>query len=125
MEKQLQSAELRVMNVLWDKEEATASQIAAELGEKYRYSKTTTYTLIKRCIEKGAAARVDPGFVCRPLLGREEVQRNGLNELLDKLYGGRADRLVAAVLEREDISPEEAARLRELVRRWSDGTDAS
>lgn len=125
MEKPLQSAELKVMNVLWDRGETTASQIAAELGEKYHYSKTTTYTLIKRCIEKGAVKRVDPGFLCRPLAKRAELQEKGVNELLDKLYGGHADRLVAAVLENRRLTPEDVARLKAMVKEWSEELDPS
>lgn len=123
MKKGLQDAELRVMNVLWDKGEATASQIAAELGARYGYSKTTTYTLIGRCVEKGAVERVDPGFLCRPLLDRETARESGVSELLDKLYGGRADQLVAAVLGSDRLTREDVARLKAVVKKWSEGHD--
>ena len=73
METKLFDAELKVMGVLWREGEATAKHIAAVLGEEVGWNVNTTYTLIKRCINKGAVERREPGFLCRPLVARETV----------------------------------------------------
>ncbi len=120
MEMKLHDAELRVMDILWKQGTVTASEIARQLREKYDYSKTTTYTLIKRCIDKGAIARTEPGFQCRALVSQAQAQALETSQLIDKLYDGAADRLVASILGSQRLSPEEIARLKRIVDEWSD-----
>ena len=115
METKLFDAELKVMGVLWREGEATAKHIAAVLGEEVGWNVNTTYTLIKRCINKGAVERREPGFLCRPLVARETEQAAETDELIDRLYGGSADKLFAALLDRKRLSPQQLQRLRDLV----------
>lgn len=120
MEIKLHDAELRVMAVLWKEGEASAAKISDVLKERFSYTKTTTYTLIKRCIDKGAIERRDPGFVCRPLVSQEQTQELETTALINKLYEGAADRLVASVLGSKKLSLEEMERLKKVIREWSD-----
>lgn len=115
MEKKLFDAELKVMNVIWRDGETTAKAIADELGEKVGWNVNTTYTLIKRCIDKGAVERLEPRYRVRALVTKEEVQRAETDELVDKLFDGSADKLFAALLSRKSLTPEEIARLKEIV----------
>ena len=108
-------SELKVMDVLWSEGEANAKRIAEVLKEQVGWSKTTTYTVLKKCVDKGAIERTDPGFLCRAKITREEAQRYETDELIDRMYGGRADRLVAALLDGGRLGAEEIARLRRLV----------
>ena len=71
----LQDAELKVMDVIWRCGKVSAKDISMVLTERYGWKKNTTYTLIKRCIDKGAIERIEPNFICRALIPREEVQK--------------------------------------------------
>lgn len=115
MEHKLFDSELKVMEVLWEEGTASAKRIAEVLKDRVGWSKTTTYTVIKKCLEKGALARTDPGFLCRPLIGREDVQRYETNELIDRMYGGRADRLIASLLGGGRLNSEEVEKLKRMV----------
>jgi predicted transcriptional regulator len=75
MEKKLQDSGLKAMNVIWRKGEIPARRGAEILGAETGWNVNTTYTLIKRCSENGAVGRVDPNFVCRALVSKEDVQR--------------------------------------------------
>ena len=75
----------------------------------------TTYTLIKRCIGKGAIERTEPNFMCRALIPKEQVQQDETRELIDKIYDGSADQLFAALLGSQKLSREQIQRLKELV----------
>ena len=109
-------SELKVMEVLWNEsEKASAKRIAEVLKEQVGWSKTTTYTVLKKCVDKGAIERTEPGFLCRARITREEAQRYETDELIDRMYGGRADRLVAALLDGGRLGAEEISRLRRLV----------
>ncbi len=108
-------SELKVMDVLWKNGDTTAKQLAQALKEQVGWNKTTTYTLIKRCIDKGAIERIEPNFVCHPLVTIEQARELEITELINKMYGGAADQLVASILGRKNLSPEEIERLKRLV----------
>ena len=57
MKTKLVDSELKVMDVIWKEGEATAKHISDIINQKYGWNINTTYTLIKRCIKKGAVAR--------------------------------------------------------------------
>ncbi|MDE7262774.1 MAG: BlaI/MecI/CopY family transcriptional regulator [Oscillospiraceae bacterium] len=115
MEYKIFDSELKVMEILWEEGELPAKEIAARAAGQVGWSKTTTYTVLKKCVEKGLVKRTEPGFLCQALASREEVQRRETRGLIDRMYGGSADRLVASLLEGEALSGEEIARLRRLV----------
>jgi predicted transcriptional regulator len=115
MEMKLFDSELKVMDVLWKEGDTTAKRIAEILNEQVGWSKTTTYTVIKKCIEKGAIRRIDPNFVCRPLVTKEQVREFETRELIHKLYDGAADQLIASLLGGKRLSSQEIRRLKELV----------
>lgn len=115
MEIKLFDSELKVMQVLWKQGNTPAREIAAALKAETGWNVNTTYTLIKRCIAKGAIQREEPGFVCRALIRKEEVQEAETNELIDKIYDGSADKLFAALLGRKKLSAEQIERLRQIV----------
>jgi predicted transcriptional regulator len=110
-------SELKVMEVLWREGDTTAKRIAEILGQEISWSKTTTYTIIKRCLEKGAIERIEPNFVCHPLVTIEEAREFETTELINKMYDGAADLLVASLLGGKILSKEEIERLTKLVER--------
>ena len=108
-------SELKVMDVLWREGDSTAKHISNVLKEEVGWNVNTTYTLIKRCIKKGAIERSEPNFMCHALIAKETVQEAETNELIDKIYDGSADKLFAALLGRRRLSKEQIDRLREIV----------
>ena len=82
-----------------------------ELG----WNVNTTYTLIKRCIKKGAIERTEPNFMCHALIPKEDVQEAETNELINKIYDGSADKLFAALLSRKKLSAEQINKLKKIV----------
>lgn len=115
MEYKIFDSELKVLEFLWDGGELTAKDIATQAKEQVGWSKTTTYTVLKKCVEKGLVERTEPGFHCRAIVTRQEAQRRETQGLIDRMYGGVADRLVASLLEGQTLSAEGIDRLRKLV----------
>ena len=107
MDNKLFDSELKVMGVLWREGDTTAKHISDVLGQETGWNINTTYTIIKRCIKKGAIKRIEPNFLCHALVAREEVQQAETDELLDKLF--------ASLLGRKKLSAGEIARLKEMV----------
>jgi predicted transcriptional regulator len=115
MDIKLFNSELKVMEVLWREGELPAKRVADILAEEIGWNQNTTYTVIKKCIAKNAISRHEPKFVCRPEITREEVQQAETDELIDKMYGGSADKLVAALLGSRKLSENEISELKRIV----------
>ena len=112
---ELTEAEMQVMGVVWSGKDVVAKQVVDELGKVCGYSPSTAYTLIYRCIKKGAIERQDPGFILQPLVSREEMQDFETRRLADRLFGGSLDNLFAALIDRREISGEAVERLRGMI----------
>ena len=108
-------SELKVMDVLWKEGDKTAKQISDILKEEIGWNMNTTYTLIKRCICKGAIQRSEPNFLCHALIQKEEVQQLQTDELIDRIYDGSTDKLFAALLGRKKLSAQQIEQLRSIV----------
>lgn len=108
-------SELKVMDILWKEGDVPAKHVAEVLTGELGWNKNTTYTLIKRCIKKGAIERFEPGFLCHALIPKEEVQEAETDELINKIYDGFVDKLFAALLSRKKLSAQQIERLRQMV----------
>ena len=115
MEIKLFDSELKVMDILWKEGDTTAKRVAEILMDQVGWSKTTTYTVIKKCIEKKAIERINPNFICHPLFTKNQARELETTELINKMYDGAADQLVASILGRKNLSAEEIQKLRQLV----------
>jgi len=111
----LASAERKVMETVWNGGDMTAKDIAASLRETAQWSKTTSYTMITRCVDKGYLVRKDPHYVCSAKVSREEVSRWETEELLENNFKGSADLLVAALVDQKKLSKKDVERLCKLV----------
>lgn len=108
-------SELKVMNVLWKDGDVPAKYIADILNKELGWNKNTTYTLIKRCMKKGAIERSEPNFMCHALIPKQKVQEAETNELIDKVYDGSVDKLFAALLGRKKLSAKQIEKLKQIV----------
>ncbi len=108
-------SELKVMEVLWKEGDRTAKEISNILKAEIGWNMNTTYTVIKKCIAKGAIERREPNFLCRALIQKEAVQESETDELISKLYDGSADKLFAALLGRKKLTAEQIAKLKRIV----------
>lgn len=113
-------SELKVMNVLWRDGDVPAKHVADLLNRELGWNKNTTYTLIKRCMKKGAIERTEPNFMCHALIPKEKMQEAETDELIEKVYDGSADKLFAALLGRKKLSAEQIANLRQIVETYEE-----
>lgn len=108
-------SELKVMDVLWKEGELTAKRISEILAEQVGWNKNTTYTVIKKCIAKGAIQRLEPNFLCRAAITKEQVQEQETSELINKVFDGSADLLFASLINSKKLSKAEIESLKRLV----------
>lgn len=115
MDMKLVDSEIKVMDVLWKEGDSMAKHVADVMKERYGWNVNTTYTLLKRCIKKGAVERTDPHFVCHALIKQEQVQAQETDELLHKVFDGSVDKLFASLLGRRNLTAEQVEKLKEMV----------
>ena len=108
-------SELKVMDVLWKEGDMTAKRLSDILKAEIGWNMNTTYTVIKKCVAKGAIKRSEPNFLCHALIPKEAVQEAETDELIGKLFDGSADKLFAALLGRKKLSAEQIAKLKQIV----------
>lgn len=108
-------SELKVMDVLWRLGDSPAGRIAKILKEEIGWNRNTTYTVIKKCIDKGAIERYEPNYMCRAAVCREDVRKGETEELIDKMFDGSKMQFLAAFLSDSHLSEEEISRLKEMI----------
>ncbi len=105
-------SELKVMDVLWRNGDTTAKEISNILADSIGWNMNTTYTVVKKCIAKGAIRRSEPNFLCHALISKDEVRAAEASELVTKLFDGSAEALFASLLGGKTLSKEQIDRLR-------------
>lgn len=116
MEEKLFDSERKVMEVLWREGDLKAKNISLILAEKIGWNKNTTYTVIKKCIEKGLIERIEPGFLCRPNITREQAIENDTEDFVNRVFDGSVPLLFSALLQQKKLTKEEIGQLKQLIR---------
>ena len=110
-------SEQKVMEVLWEEGEIPAKRVVEVLSERFGWNKNTTYTVIKKCIEKGAVQRSEPGFRCRPLIDRHEFESYEVNELISRTFKGSKKNFISAFFAEQDLTKEDLEEIESLIQR--------
>lgn len=109
------NSEKKVMEVLWEHGPMNASEIVKILTDSIGWNRNTTYTVIKKCMAKGAIERSEPKFFCTPLITKEQVQEYETEELVDNMFDGSKEKFFAAFLDGGKLSKEEVKNLKDMV----------
>ena len=112
----LYDSELKVMEIIWEREPISAKEISLILSESIGWNKNTTYTIIKKLVEKEVLLREEPNFMCSSRLKREQVQKAETKNLIEKLYQGSKKAFFAAFLQNERLTEEELEELKQLIK---------
>jgi len=107
-------AELRLMEIIWERGIISAKEVSLIAAERFGWNKNTTYTVIKRLVEKDIVCRDEPGFICSPKLGKADVQKAETKTLIEKLFGGSRKAFFAAFSD-DNLSADEVEALRALI----------
>ena len=107
-------SELKLMDIVWDKEPVSAKEISLIAAKSTGWNKNTTYTIIKKLIEKNAIERTEPNFICTSLVKKEDVRKAETQSLIDKLYNGSKKAFFAAFIE-DNITDDELEVLKKLI----------
>ena len=115
----LTEAELRIMNVLWDRGSATVHEVLQGLPAKPALAYNSVLTIIRILETKGYVKHVKDkrAHVYMPKVGRKDATRFEVSHLVSRFFGNSHEQLVLNILEESEIDAEELARLRQLLER--------
>ena len=116
---QLGRVQLLIMQVLWEKEWATAREITDRINESEPIAHSTVQTLLRGLEEKRAIDHKTKGrtFTFFPLICEADFKQSATQDLLIRVFRGSVEGLVAHLLQSEDVSADELADLRKLINR--------
>jgi BlaI family transcriptional regulator, penicillinase repressor len=115
----LTEAELRIMNVLWQKGPGTVQQVLDWLPENPVLAYNTVLTTVRIMEKKGYVGHAKDGraHVYEPLIERKEATRSEIRHLVSRFFRNSHDALVLNILEDNEIEGEEVERLRKMLER--------
>ncbi|HBY61557.1 MAG TPA: CopY family transcriptional regulator [Solibacterales bacterium] len=115
-ERGLTPLELEIMSVLWQAGPANVQGVQERLTSR-ELAYTTVQTMLNVLHRKGKVKRElkDRAYLYRPVLSRQRAERNAVGELIERFFGGSADRLVLNLIETKQLTPERLEELRRLV----------
>ena len=110
-------AELAILRVLWSRGPSTVRQVHDALTGQRATGYTTALKLLQIMSEKGLVARdeTDRSHVYSAMLSEGETQRQLLDDLLGRAFGGSAAKLVMQALSGDKATPAELAEIRRLI----------
>jgi BlaI family transcriptional regulator, penicillinase repressor len=113
----LTEAELRLMEVLWQKGPATVQQILRDLPETAPLAYNSVLTTIRILEQKSYVKHVKDGraHVYTPLIQREEATRSEIRRLVNRFFGNSHELLVLNILEDQTVDAKELKRLRKML----------
>jgi predicted transcriptional regulator len=109
--------ELAILKVLWERGEATVREVYEALRDELPIVQNTVQAFLRTMEAKGLVTHRTEGrtFVYRPAGAREQTRRRLLSGVLEKVFDGAIDQLVASALSLRSPTAGELERLRRLV----------
>jgi BlaI family penicillinase repressor len=115
----LTEAELRIMNVLWERRSATVHEVLDALPAKPALAYNSVLTIIRILEKKGYVKHEKDkrAHVYIPQVDRNDATRFEVRHLVSRFFGNSHEQLVLNALEETSIDAEELDRLRRLLER--------
>lgn len=109
--------ELDVMSVLWLHGSGTVAEVREEIADELGY--TSVLKVLQILESKGSVRHEEEGRAYRyfPVVGPEEAGETAIDRILDKIFHGSAELLLARLVSDRDLSDEELGRMRDLLDR--------
>jgi predicted transcriptional regulator len=107
--------ELDVMGVLWDLGSGTVAEVRDKLADPLAY--TTVLTVLRNLEAKGLVTHEAEGKAHRyiPRVARQTARRSALTRLVDRLFHGSPEQLVAQLVEDDRLTVEDLRRIRSRI----------
>jgi len=106
-------SEYRFCLILWENEPITSRALSELCKERLGWSKTTTYTVIKRLCDRGVVK--NENTIVTSLISKEDAQAQEIDELVEKKFEGSLPAFIAAFAKRGNLSEKEIEEIRRII----------
>jgi BlaI family penicillinase repressor len=109
--------QLKIMKVLWEREEAGVADVLQALGADAGLAYTTVATMLRKMEARGLVEHVSEGrrFLYRAAVSPDAVTQSMADDILERLFEGRLSDLLSHLLSTREVSREELAELERLI----------
>ena len=115
---QLSNYEWKMMNLIWEKEPRTITELTKALAEETGWSKHTVITYLKRLEAKGAV-RYEEGERAKLFfadISRKEAQLQEIDSFLNKAFSGSLGLMVKTMIKDEKLSEKEIEEIEDMLK---------
>lgn len=121
----LTPAEWNLMEFIWDNTPCLAREVVAHCAQKVGWARTTTLTILRHLVEKGAVDCDESGPLNRytARIDRDETVRRETDTFLERIYHGSVSMMLTAMTKQQKLSDGELEALRALLREAEGGED--
>jgi predicted transcriptional regulator len=121
---QLTTLELEIMQVLWETGAANVQTVQQQLERELAY--TTVQTMLNVLLRKGKVKRKlsDKAYFYRSVVSRSQVVSQTIEDLINRLFGGSAEKLVMSMVEAEHLTADDLSRLNAIIEKEAEDGNA-
>ena len=115
--------ELAILRALWDRGPSTVREIHEALEHSREAGYTSTAKMIAVMCDKGMLKRAGSQRpqLFEPAVPEEQTQKQILRQLIQKVFGGSAQKLVMRAVQSEELDATEVAEIRKLLKQMERG----
>lgn len=116
-DKDLPHSQMQIMEVLWQKGEATIREVHTEMAGKRKLAYQTVAVLLYRLRDRKyvESEERESVLVFRPLVDKDAIVNRKLDDLVSKVLGGSLAPLALYVARNPDLTPEQIAALEQIA----------
>lgn len=116
--------ELQILGVLWACGPSTVREVHDALGAERDTGYSTTLKMMQVMTEKGLLIKDDSQRpqVYRPAISQEQAQTQFVDDLIQRVFGGAADKLILRAVSSRHVSPQDLEHIRELLNQLEGGS---
>ena len=111
----IHESEYRFCLILWENEPISSGELSKLCKEKLGWSKTTTYTVIKRLAERGVL--VNEKSYVRSIVSKDEIQLAELDEMFEKRFESNLPAFIAAFAKHQNLTDSEVEEIKRIIER--------
>jgi len=111
--------EYRFCLVLWEHEPIKSTELVRICQEKLGWKETTTYTVIKRLINRGIVK--NEKTIVSSLVSKDTIQAAELNNLVERTFEGSVPSFVAAFTKHQKLSANEINEIQNMIDQYRRG----
>lgn len=108
-------SEYRFCLILWENEPISSRELSELCKERLGWSKTTTYTVIKRLSDRGVLK--NENTIVTSLVSKDEAQISEIDELMEKKFEGSIPAFIAAFAKSRRLSEKDIEEINRIIER--------